>query len=384
DCAINAMAGLTSQPAMNSIVAALENTERETGMSVDDLQKVSDYWAAVRPVYGGFESDLKSTNAEIYKYEIPGGQYSNLKAQVESFGLGHRFDDVKKMYRDVNMMLGDIVKVTPSSKVVGDLTIFMIQNDLTPENIYEKAANMDFPDSVVTYFEGQMGQPEGGFPEELQKLVLKGKPFITCRPGEILPAEDFDAIKKHLDEQFGMDADMKQVMSYCMYPKVYEDYLEAKLDNGEFVHMGSDVFFHAITEGETCEIALSEGKILVTKLVEIRKADMEGFRELIFEVNGNRRTVKVLDKAAKSVATVASTVMADESNPNEVGANIPGTLIKLLVKEGDEVKENEPIAVLEAMKMETNVLATASGKVAKINAKEGSQVVAGELIAVIE
>ncbi len=384
DCAINAMAGLTSQPALNSIVAALENTERETGMSVDDLQKVSDYWAAVRPVYGGFESGLKATNAEIYKYEIPGGQYSNLKAQVESFGLGHRFDDVKKMYRDVNLMLGDIVKVTPSSKVVGDLTIFMIQNDLTPENIYDKAKGMDFPDSVVSYFEGMMGQPEGGFPEALQQLVLKGKPAITCRPGELLPPDDFDAIKKHLDEQFGIDADMKQVMSYCMYPKVYEDYLEAKLDNGEFVHMGSDVFFHGITEGETCEIALSEGKILVTKLVEIRKPDMEGFRELIFEVNGNRRTVKILDKAAKSVATVSSTVMADENNPNEVGANIPGTLMKLLVKAGDEVKENEPIAVLEAMKMETNVLATATGKIGKINVTEGQQVVAGELIATIE
>ena len=384
DCAINAMAGLTSQPAMNSIVAALENTGRETGMSVDDLQKVSDYWAAVRPVYGGFESDLKSTNAEIYKYEIPGGQYSNLKAQVESFGLGHRFDDVKKMYRDVNMMLGDIVKVTPSSKVVGDLTIYMIQNDLTPENIYEKAAKMDFPDSVVTYFEGMMGQPEGGFPEELQKLVLKGKEPITCRPGELLPDEDFEAVRQHLNEQFGIEADMKQVMSYCMYPKVYENYLEAKLDNGEFLHMGSDVFFHGIREGETAEIALKEGKILVTKLVEIRKPDMEGFRELIFEVNGNRRTVKILDKAAKSVATVSSTIMAEEGNPNEVGANIPGTLMKLLVKEGDDVKEGDPIAVLEAMKMETNVLATATGKLAKFNVKEGQQVVAGELIATIE
>ena len=169
-----------------------------------------------------------------------------------------------------------------------------------------------------------------------------------------------------------------------MYPKVYENYLEAKLDNGEFLHMGSDVFFDGIREGETAEIALKEGKILVTKLVEIRKPDMEGFRELIFEVNGNRRTVKILDKAAKSVATVSSTVMAEEGNPNEVVANIPGTLMKLLVKEGDEVKEGDPIAVLEAMKMETNVLATATGKLAKFNVKEGQQVVAGELIATIE
>lgn len=384
DAAINSMAGLTSQPALNSIVAALDNTERETGLSVSDLQKLSDYWQAVRPVYCNFESGLKAGSAEIYEYEIPGGQYSNLKPQVESFGLGHRFEDVKKMYKAVNMMLGDIVKVTPSSKVVGDLAIFMVQNELTPENIYEKAKDVDFPDSVVSYFEGMMGQPEGGFPEKLQQLVLKGKEAITCRPGELLPPEDFDAIKKHLDEQFGIDSDMKQVMSYCMYPKVYEQYLEEKLDNGEFLYMGSDVYFHGITEGEICEIPLNEGKILVTKLVEIRKPDMEGFRELIFEVNGNRRTVKILDKAAKSVATVSSTVMADTSNPNEIGANIPGTLMKLLVKEGAEVKANEPIAVLEAMKMETNVLAPNAGKIVKINVIEGQQVVAGELIAIVE
>ena len=160
---------------------------------------------------------MVTSSAEIYKYEIPGGQYSNLKAQVESFGLGHRFDDVKKMYRDVNMMLGDIVKVTPSSKVVGDLTIFMIQNDLTPENIYEKAANMDFPDSVVTYFEGQMGQPEGGFPEELQKLVLHGKEPITCRPGELLPDEDFDAIKEKLSVTSRcMPFEQEQIAETCV------------------------------------------------------------------------------------------------------------------------------------------------------------------------
>lgn len=384
DTAINAMAGLTSQPALNSVAAALANTERDTMLPLDDLQKLSDYWEAVRPVYGPFESGLKANSAEIYRYEIPGGQYSNLKPQVESFGLGHRFEDVKKMYKEVNTMLGDIVKVTPSSKVVGDMAIFMIQNDYTPENIYEKAKDVDFPDSVVSYFEGMMGQPEGGFPEALSKLVLKNKTAITCRPGELLPDEDFDAIKKYLDEHFGIDSDMKQVMSYAMYPKVYEQYLEEKLDNGEFLHMGSDIFFHGIVEGETCEIALDEGKILVTKLVEIRKPDMDGFRELIFEVNGNRRTVKILDKAAKTIATVSSVVMADTANPNEVGANIPGTLIKILVREGQDVKANEPIAVLEAMKMETNVLAPKDGKVVKINGKEGQQVAAGELIAVVE
>ncbi len=192
DTAFNSMSGLTSQPALNSIVAALENTDRETGLDLTDMQKLSDYWSAVRPVYSQFESGLKSGSAEIYKYEIPGGQYSNLKPQVESFGLGHKFEEVKEMYKKVNEMLGDIIKVTPSSKVVGDLAIFMVKNDLTPENIYEKAEKMAFPDSAVSYFKGMMGQPMGGFPEKLQKLVLKGEDPITCRPGEMLPPEDFE------------------------------------------------------------------------------------------------------------------------------------------------------------------------------------------------
>ncbi len=202
DTAFNSISGLTSQPALNSIVAALENTDRDTGLDLTDMQKLSDYWSAVRPVYSQFESGLKSGSAEIYKYEIPGGQYSNLKPQVESFGLGHKFEEVKEMYKKVNEMLGDIIKVTPpSSKVVGDLAIFMVQNDLTPENIYEKAEKMAFPDSAVSYFKGMMGQPMGGFPEKLQKLVLKGEEPITCRPGEMLPPEDFEKIREHLKEK---------------------------------------------------------------------------------------------------------------------------------------------------------------------------------------
>lgn len=175
DTTFNSMSGLTSQPALNSIVAALGNTNRDTGIDLSGIQKLSDYWDVVRPVYSEFESDLKSGSAEIYRFEIPGGQYSNLKPQVESFGLGHRFNDVKHMYKKVNDMLGDIIKVTPSSKMVGDMAIFMVQNDLTPENIYDKAKNMAFPDSIVSYFKGMMGQPEGGFPKKLQEIVLKVK-----------------------------------------------------------------------------------------------------------------------------------------------------------------------------------------------------------------
>ena len=289
DAAFNSMSGLTSQPALNSIVAALEGTARDTGIDPGEIQSITDYWAAVRPVYKEFESDMMTGSAEIYKYEMPGGQYSNLKSQVESFGLGHKFQDVKEMYKSVNEMLGDIVKVTPSSKAVGDMAIFMVQNDLTPENIYEKAKDIDFPDSIVSYFEGMMGQPEGGFPEKLQKLVLHGKKPITCRPGELLPNEDFDEIRKMLQEKYGLEGNDKEVLSYALYPKVFEDYLKSLKTEGNFRLMGSDIFFHGLSEGETCEIKIAEGKELVVRLADARETDEEGFRNVVFEVNGNRQ-----------------------------------------------------------------------------------------------
>lgn len=387
DTTFNSMSGLTSQPALNSIVAALEHTDRATGIDLSGIQKLDNYWMAVRPVYSDFESDLKSGSAEIYKYEIPGGQYSNLKPQVESFGLGHRFNDVKKMYREVNMMLGDIIKVTPSSKMVGDLAIFMIQNDLTPENIYEKAQNLAFPDSVVTYFKGMMGQPEGGFPKKLQKIVLKGEEPITCRPGELLPPEDFDKIDKYLREKYKFEPTKRQLLSYALYPEVYENYIKFNLDYGNLSRMGSDIFFHGLREGETCEIEVAEGRTLIVQLVEIGKVDNEGYRTLNFEINGNRREIKIKDKLeinhlSKSNSNVIK--MADADNDKEVGAAIPGAVIKVLVKEGDTVKENDSLMIIEAMKMETNITASCDGVVEKLLVNEGEQVKTGQLLVVLK
>ena len=382
DAAFNSMSGLTSQPALNSIVAALEGTERDTGIDVGEIQKISEYWEAVRPVYKEFESDMVTGSAEIYKYEMPGGQYSNLKSQVDSFGLGHKFREVKEMYRTVNQMLGDIVKVTPSSKVVGDMAIFMVQNGLTPENIYDKAADIDFPDSVVSYFEGMMGQPEGGFPERLQKLVLRGKTPVTVRPGSLLPDEDFDAIRDKLQNELGLEGNEQELLSYALYPKVFEDYITSLEKDGSFRLMGSDIFFHGLAEGETCEIKLAEGKQIIVKLTSSsRDTDDEGFKTVIFEVNGNRTAVKIKDKSAAISANSSQIMYADEENPAEIGANIPGNIVKLLVKEGDEVSEKQPVAVVEAMKMETNILAPMKGTVDKIYVEEGQQVKAGELIA---
>ncbi len=383
DTAFNSMSGLTSQPALNSVVAALKNTDRDTGIALRGIQKVSDYWDAVRPVYSQFESDLKSGSAEIYEYEIPGGQYSNLKPQVESFGLGHKFHEIKETYKVVNDMVGDIVKVTPSSKMVGDFAIFMVQNELTPENIYEKGANMAFPDSVVSYFKGMMGQPMGGFPEKLQKLVLKGEKAIEGRPGELLPDEDFGRIEKHLKEKFDMQPDNKDILSYALYPDVFDGYAKYIKEFGDLSRIGSDVFFHGLAEGETCEVEVAPGKILMVKLREIGKLDSQGNKILVFEVNGNRREIRIKDRNNKAVSEAASIEMADPSNPGEVGAPIPGTVLSVLVAEGDTVAENQQLMIVEAMKMETRVTSSAAGVIEAINVKEGQQVTAGELLAVI-
>lgn len=380
DTAFNSMSGLTSQPALNSIVAALENTSRDTKVNLEHMEEISRYWAAVRPVYGQFESDLRSGTTEVYKYEIPGGQYSNLKPQVESFGLGHRFKEVKEMYKTVNDMVGDITKVTPSSKMVGDMAIFMVQNNLTPENIYEKGKDMAFPDSVVTYFKGMMGQPMGGFPERLQKLVLKGEEPINCRPGELLKAEDFEVTREYLADKYNMTPTMKDILAYTLYPKVFEEYLAYLKEYGDLSRMGSDIYFHGLQEGETCEVEIAEGKIIVIRLVEIGKVDADGNRRIAFEVNNNRREVTIFDKASGLENKQDQMKMADPDNDKEIGASIPGTVLKVLVEEGEEVKEGQSLIIVEAMKMETNIVASRDGVVDSVFIKELQQVKTGELL----
>lgn len=384
DTAVNSMSGLTSQPALNSVVAALKNTDRDTEIDLDKAEDISKYWAAVRPVYANFESDLKSGTTEIYKYEIPGGQYSNLKPQVESFGLGHKFKDVKEMYKKVNEMVGDIVKVTPSSKMVGDFAIFMVQNELTPENILDKGKNLDYPDSVMTYFRGMMGQPYGGFPKDLQDMILKGEKPITKRPGELLVDEDFDAIKKHLEEK-GIKASEEDIISSALYPKVFDDYIDYIKENGEVTNIGSDVFFHGLMEGESTEISLEEGKTLIVTLIEVGKLLENGTRNLTFEINGSRRTINIKDETVKSGdAFKEEKIYADPKNEKEVGSSIPGKIVKVLVKEGDKIKKGDKLFIAEAMKMETNIIANVDGKVKDIFVREGDMVESGELLLAFE
>ena len=381
DAACAPLAGLTSQPSLDALVAALQGTERDTGLDLRRVQELSNYWADVRLRYESFDHGLKTSTTDIYRYEIPGGQYTNLRPQVESLGLGDRFEEVKEMYKTVNDMLGDPVKVTPSSKVVGDLAIFMVQNDLTPENIVERGKALAFQDSVVSYFKGMMGQPAWGFPEDLQKVVLKGEEPITCRPGELLEPVDFAAARREVDK-FRNDPERKDLISYAMYPKVYEDFCRHRKEYGYITRMGSHVFFNGMALGETNKINIEDGKTLVIKYLGLGDHNDDGTINVQFELNGMRREVAVRDPNASE--KTRQVVQADESDPRQVGASIPGMVSKLHVQPGDTVEENQVLMTIEAMKMETAVTARTAGKVREIRVKEGQAVKAKELLMLLD
>ncbi|MCL2356762.1 MAG: pyruvate carboxylase [Defluviitaleaceae bacterium] len=384
DVAIASMSSLTSQPSMNAVVTALAGTERDTGMDDRKLLPIAEYWEHARKFYTSFEEGLTSPTTDIYLYEMPGGQYTNLRAQVESVGLGSRWSEVKENYKNVNDMLGDIVKVTPSSKMVGDFAIFMTQNDLTPENLVEKAKNLAFPDSIVSYFSGMMGQPEGGFPKNIQEIVLKGKEAITCRPGEHLAPLNFDDVRDEMKD-FCPEPTMQDIVSYALYPKVVKDYFAHKRDNSNLSGLDTSVFFGGLRPGEATEVEIEEGKTLLIKLVLIGEPDEENYRRVVFELNGSRREVSVLDKTeSKSGAASSQAPTADPNNPKDVGATLPGMVSKIMVAQGKAVKENDVVAVIEAMKMETTIVSKCSGVVGQIYVKEGQPVKAGELMMVIE
>ena len=379
DLAISSMSSLTSQPSLNSVVAALEGSERDTGLDLRRLEALSEYWEDIRGRYDTFESDLKTPLTDIYRYEIPGGQYTNLRPQVQSLGLGHRFNEVREMFVTVNRMLGDIVKVTPSSKMVGDLAIFMVQNDLTPENIVQKGEALSFPDSVVSYFKGMMGQPAWGFPEDIRKVVLKGEEPIHVRPGDLLDPIDFAAVKEHLKE-FKDEKDItdRDLVSWVMFPKVLEEFYRKRKEYGYITRLGSHVFFHGLAEGETNKVNIEDGKTLVIKYLGKGDVHKDGTRTVHFELNGSLRDVDVTDNTASQ--NVVKVPMADPADKSQVGASIPGAVSKINVKVGDTVEENQALAVVEAMKMETSVVARMAGVIEEILISESDTVKAGQLL----
>ena len=382
DTAIGPLANLTSQPSMNAVVESLRGQERDTGFDPQRLQELADYWADVRLRYESFDKGLKVPVTDIYRYEIPGGQYTNLQPQVESLGLGHRFAEVKEMYRTVNIMLGDIIKVTPSSKMVGDLAIFMVQNDLTPENIVERGETLAFPDSVVSYFKGMMGQPPCGFPKDLQRVVLKGEKPITGRPGDLLPPVDWDQLRSEIRKFYPNYEEPRSLISYAMYPKVYEEYIRHRKEYGYIMRMGSHVFFNGMAVGEMNKINIEDGKTLMIKYIGLGDRNDDGTRNVQFELNGMRREVAVPDPTATD--TAKTVVMADPNDKSKAGASIPGMVSKVNVKPGDQVKVNDVLAVIEAMKMETSVVARMDGTIDEVFVKGGQTVKAGELLLTIK
>ena len=380
DTAIQPLSSLTSQPSMNALVEALKGQPRDTGFDTLRLQELADYWSDVRLRYETFDKGLKGPVTDIYRYEIPGGQYTNLQPQVESLGLGSRFQEVKEMYKSVNDMLGDIIKVTPSSKMVGDLAIFMVQNNLTPENIREKGASLAYPDSVVSFCKGLMGQPVGGIPEWLQDIVLKGEKPIDGRPGAQIPPVDWKKIGEEVHAFWpeADDNDERPFISYAMYPKVFEEYIRHRKEYGYIMRMGSHVFFNGMAVGEVNQINIEDGKTLVIKYVGLGDLNEDGTRNVQFELNGMRREVAVVDPLAKDAGV--STVMADPGDDSQIGASIPGMISRVEVQPGDEVDENQVLAVVEAMKMETSIVAPKGGVIDQVLIKKGDSVKAGELL----
>lgn len=378
DVAISAMSAHTSQPSMSSLYYALLGDKRAPQMDIQKAQALNHYWEDVRPYYQSFENGMNAPQTEVYLHEMPGGQYSNLQQQAKAVGLSDKWDEVKQMYRKVNMMFGDIVKVTPSSKVVGDMALFMVQNQLTEEDLYEKGDTLSFPDSVVSFFEGQLGQPVGGFPEKLQKIILKGRPAITVRPGQLAPAVDFEKVRKELAEKVGFTPKDEQVLSYLMYPQVFLDYCKSYDQFGEVKLLDTPTFFYGMRLGEKINVEIEKGKVLIIRLDEIGEADEEGNRILFFNLNGQRREIVVNDKSIQS--TIVHRKKAEPTDKNQYGATMSGSVLQVLVKKGDHVKKGDVLMITEAMKMETAIEARFDGVVDHLYVHPGETIQSGDLL----
>nr|WP_019242445.1 MULTISPECIES: pyruvate carboxylase [Bacillus] len=382
DTALSAVAGMTSQPSMNSLYYALEGEDRKPKLDINALEQLSYYWEDVRKYYQEFEAGMKSPHTEVYKHEMPGGQYSNLQQQAKAVGLGERWDEVKDMYRRVNLMFGDIVKVTPSSKVVGDMALFMVQNNLDEELVLTKGETLDFPDSVVELFEGMLGQTPGGFPKELQQVILKGKEAITVRPGELLPAVDFEKLEEELVNEVKQPVTRLDVIAYALYPKVFLEYVKTVERFGNVCTLDTPTFLYGMRRGESIEVEIERGKTLIVKLVSIGHAHPDGTRTVVFELNGQQREVNIKDESITS--TVATKAKADTSNTNHIGATMPGTVIKVLVEKGEKVKKGDHLIITEAMKMETTVQAPYTGIIKDIFVANGESILTGDLLIEME
>ena len=379
DAAMDAFSGGTSQPCLGSIVEALANTERDTGINPARIREMSDYWEQVRAQYVAFESGLAAPASEVYLHEMPGGQFTNLKAQARSLGLEDRWPEVARTYADVNQMFGDIVKVTPSSKVVGDMALMMVSQNLTRADVEDPDTDVAFPDSVVDMMRGNLGQPPGGFPEAIISKVLKGESPNTERPGKHLEPIDLEATRADLKDQLeGKEVDDEDLNGYLMYPKVFLDYMGRHRIYGPVRTLPTRTFFYGMQPGEEISVEIDPGKTMEILLQAVGETHDDGEVRVFFELNGQPRVIRVPNRLVKSQTAVRP--KADQGNANHVGAPMPGVVASVAVQAGQKVKQDDLLLTIEAMKMETGIYAEKDAVVKAVHVNAGGQIDAKDLL----
>lgn len=376
DVSISALSGLTAQPNFNSVVAMMQGHERDNPIDLPSLNRYSSYWESVRKYYYAFETELRAGSADVYEHEIPGGQYSNLRPQARGLGLEDQFETIKANYKSANELFGNIIKVTPSSKVVGDMAMFMTSNGLSKEDVLKRGNTLAFPDSVKALMRGDLGQIEGGFPAEFQSLVLKDEKPYTDKPNAHLAPIQFEEELTDLRDKFGEDQDLNDLLSYKLYPKVFENYREHFESFGAVRNLPTPAFFYGLEPNEEIIVSLSAGKNILIKYLNMTEPDDLGNRLVIFQLNGQTRSVPVRDLNVKS-EIIANRKAAGEQ---EIGAPLQGSLSKILVREGDEVQVNTPLFIIEAMKMESTITSPREGVVKKVHLKEKNLVEQDDLV----
>lgn len=381
DAAMDAMSGTTSQPCFGALVEAVKHTERDTGIGAHAFRQISFYWEAVRNQYAAFESDLRSGASEVYFHEMPGGQFTNLKEQARSLGLDTRWHDVARAYHEANILFGDIVKVTPSSKVVGDMALMMVAQDLTAEDVLDPAKDIAFPVSVVEMMRGDLGQPPGGWPEVLQRRVLGTEVPITVRPASLLEEMDLAASRTRADKECGRALSDTEFASYLMYPKVFKAFTEAQRKFGAVSALSTPIYFYGMQPGEEANITIEQGKTLVVQLTAIGDIEDDGTVRVFFELNGQPRVITVTDRTSSGSRSARR--MADPANEQHLAAPMPGLVTAIGKSAGELVKAGDVVMVLEAMKMETAVRAPRDGKVVEMFVRPGETIEAKQLLAVL-
>jgi pyruvate carboxylase len=378
DTAMAPFSGLTSQPSLTALVEGLRFLERDPQLDDGALQEVAEYWQDVRRYYAAFETGQVAPTADVYRNEMPGGQSTNLYQQASALGLEGRWHEVCAMYAEVNRLFGDIIKVTPTSKVVGDMALFMVSNNLTAQEVQEGTRELSFPESVVEFFEGRLGPPPGGFPQELQKRVLRGRKPITGRPGAQLPPADFTAAKRDLEAQLHRPVNDQEVVSYLLYPRVFPEFAAHQAKYSDTSVLPTPVFFHGMEPGEEVSIDIERGKTLIVKFLAVGDPHENGTRTVFFELNGQPREALVMDHALAGQAVVRR--KAEVGNPQHVAAPMPGLVVRVAVAAEEQLAAGQVLFTLEAMKMETTLYAERPGTVAEVLVQAGTQVEAGDLL----